>query len=128
MPPWHWFLCWQFKSISHAYEVLADEKKRKLYDEGGEQALKEGITGGGFHNPMDIFDMFFGTRSHGKGRDVGRDMVHQLKVLKTNTAVKCPRIFTACIQNTGNSFIFVKQQKFKENRPFPFWVKFLLSA
>ena len=70
----------QFKSISHAYEVLTDEKKRKLYDQGGEQALKEGASGGGFHNPMDIFDMFFGTRSHGKGRDVGRDMVHQLKV------------------------------------------------
>ena len=44
--------------------------------------MKEGGPGGGFHNPMDIFDMFFGTRSHGK-RDVGRDMVHQLKVMNS---------------------------------------------
>lgn len=71
-----------------------DEKKRKLYDQGGEQALKEGASGGGFHNPMDIFDMFFGTRSHGKGRDVGRDMVHQLKV-------NC-KIFVGKVDVTGN--------------------------
>ena len=51
----------QFKEISYAYEVLADEKKRDIYDQGGEQALKEGGGGGhGHHNPMDIFDMFFG--------------------------------------------------------------------
>ena len=51
----------QFKEISHAYEVLSDEKKRQIYDEGGEQALKEGGGGGhSGHNPFDIFDMFFG--------------------------------------------------------------------
>lgn len=47
----------RFKLISQAYEILSDERKRSIYDQGGEQALKEGGGGGGGHNPMDLFEV-----------------------------------------------------------------------
>merc|ERR1719208_319829 len=54
-----------------AYEVLSNPEKRKLYDQAGEQGIKEGGSGGGGGmNPMDIFDMFFG--GGGGGDPFGR--------------------------------------------------------
>jgi len=77
----------KFKNISAAFEVLSDEKKRGVYDKYGEEGLKEGGGGGDFHNPFDIFDMFFGGGGGGgRGRRQpgekrrGRDTVHQIKV------------------------------------------------
>lgn len=70
----------KFKSISMAYEVLSDAKKREMYDKVGEQGLKEGGGGGDFSSPMDIFDMFFGGGGRRSKSNKGKDVIHQLSV------------------------------------------------
>lgn len=67
-------------------EVLSDEKKRSLYDQVGEQGMKEGAGSGGFHgsDPFDIFNMFFGgggaSPFGSRQEHRGKNLVHQLAV------------------------------------------------
>ncbi|KAH7294270.1 hypothetical protein KP509_28G063200 [Ceratopteris richardii] len=77
------------EKLAQAYEVLSDPEKREVYDQYGEDAIKEGMGGGGeMHNPFDIFESFFGGASpfgggssRGSRRQRrGEDVVHPLKV------------------------------------------------
>ena len=43
----------KFLELSQAYEVLADDEKRRTYDTYGEDGLKQ--NGQEFHDPFDIF-------------------------------------------------------------------------
>lgn len=59
----------KFKDIAEAYHVLTDEKKRRMYDQVGEDGLKnggggeEGFPGGGAHNQS--FSFNFGNMGGG---------------------------------------------------------------
>ena len=47
--------------MAQAYDVLNDPEKREIYDQYGEDALKEGMGGGDASStPFDIFDQLFG--------------------------------------------------------------------
>lgn len=73
----------RFKLISQAYEVLSNSEKRQVYDRYGEDGIKEGGGGGGggMHNPMDIFNMFFGGGGGSRERETkARDTIHNLPV------------------------------------------------
>ena len=49
--------------------MLSDPKKREIYDQGGEQAIKEGGLGSpSFSSPMDIFDIFWRRRKDTEGK------------------------------------------------------------
>ncbi|KAM3242773.1 hypothetical protein ACQJBY_055022 [Aegilops geniculata] len=81
----------KFKELAQAYDVLNDPEKREIYDQYGEDAIKEGMGGSGgadMHSPFDIFEQLFGGggggfgggSSRGRRQKRGEDVVHTMKV------------------------------------------------
>eukprot|EP00026_Physarum_polycephalum_P008756 Phypoly_transcript_08856.p1 GENE.Phypoly_transcript_08856~~Phypoly_transcript_08856.p1 ORF type:complete len:365 (+),score=60.90 Phypoly_transcript_08856:88-1182(+) len=77
----------KYVELTTAYDVLGDEEKRRIYDQYGEEGLKN--QGQHVHNPFDIFSAFgFGGRSNtgsaqmqNKGPDLEVDLEVTLKDL-----------------------------------------------
>jgi DnaJ-related protein SCJ1 len=58
----------KFSEIAEAYEILSDPQKRRNYDRGGMDAVKNQHNGEGF-DPFDIFGMFGGGGRRGENRE-----------------------------------------------------------
>ncbi|KAJ4873549.1 Chaperone protein dnaJ 2 [Raphanus sativus] len=78
----------KFKELGEAYGVLSDPEKREIYDQYGEDGLKDGMGERSGHDPFDIFSSFFGGgespfgggSSRGRRQRRGEDVVHPLRV------------------------------------------------
>ena len=111
----------QFKRISHAYEVLSDEDRRRAYDTTGNENGQAGFPGGfggagGFGGFADIFETFMNAAGQGgrggpasrarRGQDALviaridlRDAVFGgEQTIELDTAVRCERCGGSCCE------------------------------
>lgn len=79
----------RFKRISHVYEVLSDNEKRKIYDTYGEEGLK-GLKEQAHEDFFSIFDLMFG-RNKGKiiGVTIREAFTGCIKQIKVSSKVTC---------------------------------------
>jgi molecular chaperone DnaJ len=83
----------RFKEASEAYQVLADQEKRALYDRYGHEGPRGGGFGGGFGSVNDIFSAFsdifgdmFGGGFAGGGAGRGSDIETQVHLTLAEVA------------------------------------------
>lgn len=107
----------EFKRVTHAYEVLSDPQKRRVYDTTGNENGTSGGMGGSYAGPgfafQDIFETFFGGGPGGPGGppsrtrrgqdalitvriDLGDAVFGTNKKIDVETAAVCPTCNGSC--------------------------------
>ncbi|MFW6115981.1 MAG: molecular chaperone DnaJ [Chloroflexota bacterium] len=91
----------RFKEVNQAYQVLSDPQKRSSYDRFGHAGLEGGRGGfdfGGFRDPFDIFEEFFGQgfgfstgRRRRQGPRRGGDLRYDLKLTFEEAVFGCEK-------------------------------------
>lgn len=72
----------RFVEVANAYEVLSDENKRRIYDQQGEDGLKQSGQQQQSMNPFDLFGQMFGghAQQQAQGERRGQDVTIDLPV------------------------------------------------
>lgn len=89
----------RFKEINEAYQVLSDPDKRNAYDRFGHAGLEGGRSGfdvGGFRDPFEIFEEFFGqgfgfSGGRRRGPRRGADLRYDLRLTFEEAVFGCEK-------------------------------------
>jgi thioredoxin-like negative regulator of GroEL len=115
----------QFVKIANAYETLTDQTKRRIYDQGGEEGLKDhtqreqqgGGQRGGFNmdgNYEDIFSDFFGRGGGGHGHGHGHGQPQGPSFENTDVYTLTINNLTKLLNRNENWFVLFFKSNQKE--------------